>query len=148
MDVSPDSDPHLRRAAYAAEVAAEIGIDEPMIARLVHAFYGKLRSDALLGPVFAARVSDWDTHLPRMCAFWSSVALMSGRYHGTPMRAHLSLPIGPEHFARWLAVWRETAEAECPPAAASRFIALAGRIAESLAMGIAVRNDAVPAART
>jgi truncated hemoglobin YjbI len=37
-----------------------------------------------------------------MCAFWSSVALMSGRYHGQPMEKHLPLPIDARHFDRWL----------------------------------------------
>ena len=38
----------------------------------------------------------------QMCAFWSSVALMTGRYHGTPMAKHLPLPVDAGHFDRWL----------------------------------------------
>jgi hypothetical protein len=37
-----------------------------------------------------------------MCAFWSSVTLMTGRYHGTPMARHAPLPIDADHFDRWL----------------------------------------------
>lgn len=144
VNVMQANDAERRRAGYAASVQAATGIDEAMIARQVHAFYGAARNDALLGPVFASKVADWNKHLPQMCAFWSSVALMSGRYHGSPMRAHLPLPIGSTHFERWLALWAETAERECPPAAAERFIALARRIGESLSLGIAVRNGDLP----
>ena len=50
-----------------------------------------------------------------MCAFWSSVALMSGRYHGQPMAKHLPLPIDARHFDRWLALFETTARDLCPP---------------------------------
>lgn len=120
------------------------GIDEAMIERQVHAFYAAARRDPLIGPVFEARVDDWDRHLGRMCAFWSSVALMSGRYAGTPMQAHAPLPIEAAHFDRWLALWAETARLRCPPAAAERFVTLAARIARSLAHGIVVHRGELP----
>jgi len=72
-----------------------------------------------------------------MFAFWSSVALMSGRYHGQPMRKHLPLPVDGRHFDRWLALFEETARDICPPKAAEHFIERAKRIAESLELGIA-----------
>lgn len=112
--------------------------------RQVHAFYAAARRDPLIGPVFEARVDDWDRHLGRMCAFWSSVALMSGRYAGTPMQAHAPLPIEAAHFDRWLALWAETARLRCPPAAAERFVTLAARIARSLAHGIAAHRGELP----
>jgi hemoglobin len=64
-----------RRERITAEIVARTGIDEPMIERLVHSFSAKVRGDALLAPVFEARIRDWDLHVQRMCAFWSSVAL-------------------------------------------------------------------------
>lgn len=127
-----------RRIAFADEVRAATGIDEDMIRRLVHAFYARIRSDEVLGPIFAARIADWDPHLERMCAFWSSVMLMTGRYHGRPMPAHAPLPISGAHFDRWLALFAETAARECPPAAADRFVERARAIAESLELGIAM----------
>jgi hypothetical protein len=81
-----------RRADVTAAIQAETGIDEAMIDRLVRAFYARVREDTLLGPVFAARISDWEPHLRQMCAFWSSVVLMSGVYHGQPMQKHVPLP--------------------------------------------------------
>jgi hemoglobin len=129
--------PADRRARITAEIVERTGIDEAMIERLVRSFYVKVRADPLLGPVFAKRIADWEPHLQRMFAFWSSVALMSGRYHGRPMEKHLPLPVDACHFDRWLALFEETAQELCPPAAAEHFVERARRIAESLELGIA-----------
>lgn len=126
-----------RREAITNRIIEETGIDEAMIERLVHAFYGKVRQDSTLGPVFEAKVEDWDLHLQRMCAFWSSVALLTGRYRGRPMEKHMNLPVDHRHFDHWLALFRETAEEVCPPVAAQHFVERAERIAESLELGIA-----------
>ena len=133
-------DSEARRAAATAEIVARTGIDEAMIDRLVRRFYLKIRADAVLGPIFAARIADWEPHLGRMVAFWSAVALMSGRYHGQPMERHLPLPVDAQHFDRWLALFEATAAEECPPAAAAHFIERARRIAQSLELGIASRH--------
>jgi hemoglobin len=113
------------------------GIDEPMIERLVRSFYDVVRSDELIGPVFAERIADWEPHIRRMCEFWSSVALMSGRYHGQPMAKHVRLPVDSRHFDRWLELFGRTAREVCPPAAAAHFIERARRIAQSLEVGVA-----------
>ena len=126
-----------RRAKITAEIMAKTGITEAMIERLVRGFYAKVRKDAVLAPVFEARIADWEPHLKRMCAFWSSVALMSGRYHGTPMAKHMPLPVNAGHFDRWLELFEATARELCPPAAATHFVELARRIAASLELGIA-----------
>jgi hemoglobin len=126
-----------RREKIAAEIAARTGIDEPMIERLVRAFYAKIRADEVLGPIFEARIRDWEPHLQQMCAFWSAVALMTGRYHGTPIAKHLRLPVDAAHFDRWLALFHGTAREICPPEAVEHFVERAQRIAESLELGIA-----------
>lgn len=131
-----------RRARASAEIAEQTGIDEAMIERLVRGFYAKVRADEMLAPIFAARISDWEPHLQRMFAFWSSVALMSGRYHGRPMEKHVPLPVDAAHFDRWLTLFEETAHELCPPAAADHFIERARRIAESLELGIAGHHGA------
>ena len=130
-------DPESRRQAAVRRIEAETGIDEPMIARLVDAFYHRVRADPLIGPVFAVRIKDWDPHLQQMRLFWSSVALMSGVYHGRPMPKHLPLPVDARHFDRWLELFEATAADICPPAAAAHFVERARRIAESLELGIA-----------
>src|SRR5215475_11534329 len=103
------------REQVVANIAARTGITEAMIERLVRSFYAKVRSDEMLGPIFEARISDWEPHLAQMRAFWSSVALMSGRYHGAPMPKHLSLPVDAAHFDRWLALFEATTRELCPP---------------------------------
>lgn len=131
---------HVERQSSRSRIVADIvrrtGIDDVMIERLVRAFYFRARRDPMLGPIFESRVADWECHIERMCAFWSSVALMSGRYHGQPMAAHLPLPINTPHFHRWLGIFADTANAVCPPEAASHFLDRAQRIADSLAQGI------------
>jgi hemoglobin len=126
-----------RRAEIVAAIQAETGIDETMIKELVHGFYVRIRDDELLGPIFERKIVDWEPHLKQICAFWSSVALMTGRYHGQPMQKHLPLPVDAKHFDRWLAIFCETARDMCPPKAAEHFIERAQRIAESLELGIA-----------
>src|SRR6478735_10934605 len=126
-----------RRERLTAEIMQQTGIDEAMIERLVHGFYAKVRADVVLGPIFEARIRDWGPHLAQMCAFWSSVALMSGRYHGTPMAKHTPLPVDAGHFDRWLELFEEAAGEICPPTAAAHFVELARRIAPSLELGVA-----------
>lgn len=130
------------RDLIVADIVARTGIDEPMIEQLVRTFYGRARLDPLIGPIFEGKVHDWEGHLGHMCAFWSSVALMSGRYHGQPMVAHLPLPIATPHFDRWLEIFAEAARDVCP-AAAAHFLERAYRIAESLELGIAAQKGEI-----
>jgi len=125
-----------RRGLISAEIREKTGITEDVIRSLVHGFYAKVRNDKELGPIFDARIKNWDSHLQRMCAFWSSVVLLTGRYHGRPMEKHLSLPVDSYHFDRWLALFQETAFELCGPVAANVFIERAARSAESLESGI------------
>jgi len=111
-----------------------------MIEQLVHSFYARVREDPMLGPIFNSRVQDWDTHLKRMCAFWSSVALSSGVYHGQPMRMHLPLPVDAAHFDRWLELFEQTARGLFSEQVAQHFIERARRIATSLELGIAANQ--------
>ena len=130
-----------------ADIVERTGINEAMIERLVRAFYGRARKDPLIGPIFENKVDDWEGHFGRMCAFWSSVALMSGRYHGQPMVAHLPLPIDTPHFDRWLEIFGQTARDVCPPSAAAHFLDRAHRIADSLELGIASRKGEIRSKR-
>lgn len=124
------------RPAATAEIMARTGLDEAVLTDLVHRFYDKVRQDPMLGPIFAARTHDWPHHLERMVAFWSSVALMTGRYHGAPVPKHVGLPVTWDHFERWLELFRETARQICSPAGAAHVILRAERIAGSLHMAV------------
>ncbi|MCC0062789.1 MAG: group III truncated hemoglobin [Defluviimonas sp.] len=132
------ADPRIlsARPTLTAEIMAQTGLDEDVLTRLVHRFYDRVRADSALGPVFAERISDWGPHLDRMVAFWSSVALMTGRYHGTPVQTHLGLPVDWNHFDRWLTLFRQTATETCPPEGAAHVIERAERIARSLHMAV------------
>jgi hemoglobin len=134
--VAPPLNPTSARPAMTAAVMAETGLDEEVLRQLVHRFYARVRDDTMLGPIFAARITDWPPHLARMVAFWSSVALMTGQYHGRPVPAHTPLPIEAAHFDRWLALFRATAEETCTPAGAAHVIERAERIAQSLHIAV------------
>ena len=129
-----------RGDAIVAPRQKETGIDEKMIETLIRGFYARVRKDSLLAPIFDSKISEWEPHLENMFAFWSSLALQTGRYHGQPMAKHMPLAVDARHFDRWLALFEETARELCPPAAAERFIERAHRVAESLELGLASAN--------
>ena len=115
------------------------GITEERLQALVDLFYARVRRDPMIGPVFNRAIHDWAEHLDKLQAFWSSVMLTSGRYKGRPLPAHIKHgeAITPASFDRWLDLWREATEEVMPPAAAAAMQEKAGRIAESLSLGIA-----------
>jgi len=129
----------MSREPHPNAPGVEAGVTEPMIRDLVHRFYARVRQDPMLGPIFDAAVADWDAHLDKLCSFWSSVTLMTGRYKGAPMLVHAKLPgLSAEHFDRWLELFRNTAAEVCPSAPARLFIDRAERIAQSLELGVAL----------
>lgn len=136
--ITQEEEKFARRDRIIADIVARTGINTAMIERLVHTFYGKIRSDPQLGPIFESRIHDWDSHLRQMCRFWASVTLMAGTYHGNPMEKHRELPVNDSHFERWLQLFDETAAEVCPPAAHAQFLDAAQRIAASLARSIGV----------
>lgn len=140
-----ESDERLRSVRVGPGVA--VGVTEDMIRDVVHAFYAQVRRDPALGPIFNPAIGDgWDDHLEKLCDFWSSVLLMTGRFKGAPMAVHIRLPVArPTHFARWLHLFRQTAESVCPPPAAALFVAKAETIARSLQLGIAASRGEPPA---
>lgn len=121
------------------EAAAAIGIDRAYISLLIDAFYARVRTHPLLGPIFNEAIGDnWGPHLSRMKDFWASVALNEGVYSGKPVPAHKKLiGVAPRHFEIWLALFRSTLEetAECE-AAVSYFMTRAERIAQSLQLAM------------
>src|SRR5882757_189469 len=68
-------------------------ISEHGIRQLVATFYAKVRVDPELAPIFLRAIpGDWQPHLNRIYAFWSSVMLTTGRYKGNPVVKHLVIP--------------------------------------------------------
>ena len=126
---------------------APVPCTEDDIAALVHGFYGKVRQDALLGPIFDAHVNNWDIHLSKMVDFWSAMLLGTRRFRGTPMPKHIALPdLSADLFQRWLALFRETADEQPNQAMAQRTCEMAQRVAQSLWYGyqISRQPDAIP----
>lgn len=119
-------------------------VDRPFINALVRDFYGKVRSDDRLGPIFAGVIGDhWEPHLEKMTDFWCAVILKNGAYSGRPVPAHLKLKqVVPEDFDIWLGHFRETARRRCTPDVAAVFIDRAERIAESLKLAMFFRLPA------
>lgn len=124
------------RPQITAELMAHTGIDEAALELMVRRFHDQVRADPLLGPIIAAHTADWPAHLSKMVSFWSSVALMTGQYHGAAMARHLSLPIGQVHFDRWLRLFRQMPRETCDPVGAAWLIERAERIAHAIMTGI------------
>jgi len=73
---------------------------EAAISACVREFYGKARADAQLGPIFNAKVEDWDVHHRVVADFWSRALLGTDRYQGKPFVVHAHLPAELAHFDR------------------------------------------------
>ncbi len=97
---------------------------------LVDEFYNKVNDDDLLSPVFNnfAKV-DWEKHLPNMYSFWNTILLANPGYKGAPFPKHIPLPVGQEHFARWISLFIQTV--------GENFSGKMADIAKEKAMGIA-----------
>lgn len=124
-----------RKRAQIREAARIIGIDEPYLSRLVDAFYGRIRSDARLGPIFEAELGqDWGPHLERMKRFWAAIALNAGGYSGKPVAVHQRLRgVERKDFDLWLALFRRSLEETAStPDAVNYLMIRAERVAQSL----------------
>lgn len=80
---------------------------------LVNEFYAEVRKDPIIGPVFDYIIEDcWDSHLPKMYRFWSSMLLNENSYSGNPMAEHVkinqNIPLSTEMFQIWLTIWTAT----------------------------------------
>ncbi len=78
---------------------------------LVDTFYGKVRKDEFIGPIFDDVIQDrWSEHLEKMYRFWQTVLLGEHTYTGRPFVPHMKLPVEKEHFDRWLELFFETVD--------------------------------------
>lgn len=84
------------------------------VSLLVHTFYGKVRKNELLGPIFNGIITDWPTHLELLTDFWETNLLYKRKYFGNPMTAHVAVDeqcgntINELHFGTWINLWLET----------------------------------------
>ncbi len=78
---------------------------------MVDTFYGKIRRDTLLGPIFNHIIQDrWPEHLEKMYRFWQTVLLHEHTYKGSPFAPHARLPLRAPHFERWKQLFFETVD--------------------------------------
>jgi hemoglobin len=105
--------------------------DIDSIKLFVDGFYGKVRRDSLIGPVFLQVLpADWQPHLDKMYAFWNAVLFGVAGFKGNPFSKHAPLKIEQEHFDRWLALFGETIEAHFEGPVAGETKKKAGLMAE------------------
>lgn len=84
-----------------------ISLDD--IKTLVDTFYGKVRKDELIGPIFEERIQGrWPQHLEKMYTFWQTILLEERTYFGSPFPPHANLPISHNHFKRWMELFTQT----------------------------------------
>ena len=120
-------------------------ITSELIKKLVYTFYDQILQDELLGPIFNAEIKDWDHHLPKMVAFWSSIALKTREYNGRPVPAHAKLQgLTSVHFEHWLTLFEKTVHSLFTKEPAQLFITRAHLIAGSLKMAIDVERGILP----
>lgn len=108
---------------------------EASIGDCVRRFYDKGAKDNLLGPVFA-HIPELDKHIGIVADFWSKSLLGTERYQGHPFSAHINLPVEPEHFARWLELFMETAKETLPAPQADAAIAKASHMTQCFQAGL------------
>jgi hemoglobin len=107
------------------------------VRQLVDDFYGQVREDDLLGPVFLLALGDdWSEHLERLTEFWSTIVLGTRSFQGNVYGTHMQLnEIEPEHFQRWLGLFEQTVNRLFEPEPAEQFLTMARRVASSLQIG-------------
>ncbi len=76
------------------------------VEKLVDYFYGMVKNDELLSPIFDMPQAVWQNHLPRMYSFWENWLFDTKNYDGGMMWVHLQVhqktPLNIDHFERWL----------------------------------------------
>ena len=90
--------------------------DREDISNLVRTFYGKVRKDKILGPIFNSIITDWEGHFELLTDFWETQLFLNKKYSGNPVIVHqevddkINNTVTPEHFGLWLNLWFATIE--------------------------------------
>lgn len=100
----------------------------PVLKKLLQHFYADVRQDAVLGPVFNAKIQDWPAHLEKIGSFWARQTGAASNYAGGFAAVHLPLGLQAEHFTRWLGLWERNCRQHLDPASADWMIARAHEI--------------------
>lgn len=110
---------------------------------MVDSFYNDVRQDEFIGPIFEQVIHDWEAHLPAMYQFWERLLFGSGNYKGNPFQKHVNLPVGKEHFARWLELFTQTIDRNFSGPRAEQAKNLARNIASTFQLRLGIIPDEV-----
>lgn len=81
---------------------------------LVNNFYDRVKSDAIIGPIFNSVIDDWSQHLPKMYRFWGTVLFGEPGYSGNTIATHIAIdkkfPLQQQHYDRWIGLWKSTVD--------------------------------------
>lgn len=85
------------------------------IENLVNHFYSQVRGNHLLAPIFEKSIGNhWDSHLPKMYSFWSSILLNDDSYKGNPLKKHFELAekfkLEKIHFETWVQLFHASVD--------------------------------------
>lgn len=135
---------------YGVSIPPRIDVSPQQIDLVVATFYHRLRSNSLLGPVFAGHVADWPAHEGKIAGFWRNALLYERGYDGNPMLTHQKAGnVRAAHFPIWLELFDEVLTEHLPKNLAEQWSALAHRIGRGLRFGLEpdVDTDGVPRLR-
>ncbi|MEO6069097.1 MAG: group III truncated hemoglobin [Chitinophagaceae bacterium] len=103
------------------------------VKNLVDTFYGKVREDELIGPIFNEKLEGrWPEHLAKLTTFWQTILIGEHTYFGTPFPPHSQLPIDSHHFDRWIQLFGETVDNLFKGETADEAKSRAGKMSEML----------------
>ncbi|MBA2494112.1 MAG: group III truncated hemoglobin [Acidobacteria bacterium] len=84
---------------------------------LMNRFYARAMTDEKIGYIFEIAELDLEHHLPITGDFWETMLFSTGNYHRhgrNPLQIHALLdektPLRPEHFRRWLEIFRASVD--------------------------------------
>ncbi|MGH7073721.1 MAG: group III truncated hemoglobin [Stellaceae bacterium] len=118
-------------------------VTDESIEVLVHAFYGKVRHDPQLAPIFTKALGDrWKAHIARMCAFWGAAMRIAERYRGDMLAIHRRVNgINPALIDHWLSLFEQTVEEHFTGAANAALRDRARKTARNLELALFHRAD-------
>ena len=101
---------------------------------LLRRFYADVRQHNEIGPIFAAHIDDWPSHMEKIADFWSGLTGGPAPYGGGFAGRHMPLQLEEKHFQAWLGLWHRHCHAHLAPAEAADMIAIAEALGQRLRM--------------
>ncbi len=103
------------------------------ISRPLRDFYADVHQDQLIGPIFNAKIKDWNHHWEIITSFWETLIGGPSIYARPMPMKHLPLGLRTEDFERWLFLWQANCRAQLPRDVAKEMIDLADHIGHNFA---------------